>query len=135
MSEFHIAENLTRLRTFFDYKQKYVSEQLHISRQAYSNYEKGRRLPDLETTLRLANFYRITLEQLLLSPDPTRISHTESACQAAGISPVGSLFPMDGPETKMHINYKHLSLEGQEEARDYIEFKLQRESVRKTSGD
>lgn len=131
MSEFHIAENLHRLRTFFDYKQKDVSEQLHISRQAYSNYEHGKRLPDLETTLRLANFYQITLEQLLLSPDPART--TEASRQNAGISPVGSQFPMDGPETKMHMSYKRLSEKGQEEVRDFVEFKLNRETTRKNS--
>ena len=78
MSDFHIAENLQRLRTFHDFRQKDISEQLHISRQAYSNYERGKRLPDLETTLRLANFYRITLEQLLLAPDPAQMPDAAS---------------------------------------------------------
>lgn len=127
MSEFHIAENLQRLRTFHDYRQKDISEKLHISRQAYSNYERGKRLPDLETTLRLANFYRITLEQLLLSPDPAQ--KTESLYNGtAGVSPVGTLIPMDGPETKLHKNYKMLPPEDQEDVRDYVEYRLARVS-------
>ena len=51
MATYHLAENLLRLRTFYGYTQKYISQQLHISRQSYSNYERGTRFPDLDTAI------------------------------------------------------------------------------------
>lgn len=47
MTSLKVAETLKELRHHRGYTQKQLSEQLHISRQAYSNYENGTRLPDL----------------------------------------------------------------------------------------
>ena len=44
---------------------KDVAAALHLSSQAYSQYENNRRTPDLETALRLAKFYDVTLEYLI----------------------------------------------------------------------
>ena len=38
---------------------------LNISRQAYSNYENGTRLPDLETACVIADYFQISLDQLV----------------------------------------------------------------------
>ena len=38
---------------------------LNISRQAYSNYETGKRTPDLDSLLFLARCYRISLDALV----------------------------------------------------------------------
>ena len=38
---------------------------MNISRQAYSNYETGKRIPDLDIIIRIANIYHISLENLL----------------------------------------------------------------------
>ena len=64
MSEFYIAENIKRLRTYYGYKQQEIADELHISRQAYSNYERGVRLPDIEKVVCMAQFYRIPLDCL-----------------------------------------------------------------------
>ena len=96
MSEFHIAENLKRLRTFHGYRQQDISEKLNISRQAYSNYERGTRLPDLETASKLARFYNIPLD---------RLAHA------------------NGPDAKMFLSYKQLSEPLQKEVRAFVKFK------------
>ena len=44
---------------------KDVAANLHLSSQAYSQYENDRRRPDLETALRLAHFYDVSLEYLI----------------------------------------------------------------------
>ena len=44
---------------------KDVAAALHLSSQAYSQYENDRRTPDLETALRLAQYYDVTLEYLI----------------------------------------------------------------------
>ena len=123
MSEFHIAENLKRLRTFYSYRQQEVSDKLHISRQAYSNYERGTRLPDLETASKLARFYGIPLDRLVHAKDPAGVI-AESAPQGhAAITPVGSTIKMNGPDAKMFLTYKQLPEAVQKEIRDFIKFK------------
>ena len=45
MSNIQLAANLLRLRTDHDYTQTQIGAKLNISRQAYSNYETGKRIP------------------------------------------------------------------------------------------
>ena len=70
-----LVENLRRLRDEHNYTQLQISKRLNISRQAYSNYETGKRVPDIETLLRLTDIYRISLEDLIARPYP-RFSDT-----------------------------------------------------------
>ena len=65
MSIIQLANNLRRLRTENNYTQEQISEKLNISRQAYSNYETGKRIPDIDMLIRIADIYEVTLEQLL----------------------------------------------------------------------
>ncbi len=65
MSNIQLAANLRRLRTDHNYTQAQIGEQLNISRQAYSNYETGKRIPDIDMLIRIADIYEVTLEQLL----------------------------------------------------------------------
>ena len=60
MTSLKVAETLKELRHHRGFTQKQLSEQLHISRQAYSNYENGTRLPDLETACVIADYFQIT---------------------------------------------------------------------------
>ena len=53
MTSLKVAETLKELRHHRGFTQKQLSEQLHISRQAYSNYENGTRLPDLDQLVRV----------------------------------------------------------------------------------
>ena len=68
MANIQLAENLRRLRTDHDYTQTQIGDKLNISRQAYSNYETGKRIPDLDILIRIADIYHVTLEQLILQP-------------------------------------------------------------------
>ena len=70
MSNIQLAANLLRLRTDHDYTQTQIGAKLNISRQAYSNYETGNRIPDLDILIRIADLYHVTLEQLILQPCP-----------------------------------------------------------------
>ena len=65
MSIIQLANNLRRLRTENNYTQEQISEKLNISRQAYSNYETGKRIPDIDMLIRIADIYEVTLEHLL----------------------------------------------------------------------
>lgn len=57
-----IGKRLENLRTFHNLKQKDVAAALHITSQAYSHYEHDRRMPDLMTAARLAQFFNVPLE-------------------------------------------------------------------------
>ncbi|MBU3839720.1 MAG: helix-turn-helix transcriptional regulator [Candidatus Ruminococcus intestinipullorum] len=65
MSNIQLVKNLHRLRKAHGYTQKQISERLNISRQAYSNYETGKRAPDLDSLIRLADLYHISLDELV----------------------------------------------------------------------
>lgn len=66
MSNIQLAQNLRTLRKRCNLTQTYMSSMLNISRQAYSNYETGKRTPDLDTLLYLSKFYQISLNELVL---------------------------------------------------------------------
>ena len=125
MSEFYIAENIKRLRTYYGYKQQEIADKLHISRQAYSNYERGIRLPDIEKVVCLARFYKIPLDCLLLSPDPARMLKGENIYgKYAVATSAGSLIPMSGEEIKLFLRYKRLQQREKEEIKEFLAFKV-----------
>ena len=68
MANVQLVENLRRLRADHEYTQTQIGAKLNISRQAYSNYETGKRIPDLDILIRIANLYHVTLEQLIMQP-------------------------------------------------------------------
>lgn len=65
VSNVQLTDNLVSLRKSYKYTQKQIAGKLNISRQAYSNYERGKRIPDISMLIRLADIYGVTLEQLL----------------------------------------------------------------------
>lgn len=71
MSNIQLAHNLKTLRKRFKLTQTDMSAMLNISRQAYSNYETGKRTPDLDTLLYLSRFYHVSLNELVLGLSET----------------------------------------------------------------
>ena len=59
-----ISEYIRNLRLVNNYSQEDISKILGISRTAYTNYENGRN-PDINTLNKLANFYGISLDNLV----------------------------------------------------------------------
>lgn len=59
------SQRLRYLRQCRNYRQKEVAFLLGLSRSAYALYEIGRRDPSLETLLRLADLYGVSLDYLL----------------------------------------------------------------------
>lgn len=56
LKELRLAENLT---------QKALSEELNITQFTYSNYETGYTQPSIETLIKLADYYHVTLDYLV----------------------------------------------------------------------
>ena len=59
------AENLLRLRTERKLKQAELAQQAGIGQRAYQTYERGQREPTLSTLVALADYYDLTLDELV----------------------------------------------------------------------
>ena len=59
------ADNLKLLRSNKEISQQEMADYLQITRQAYSYYENGKRQPDYETLLKLAEYFGVTVDYLL----------------------------------------------------------------------
>lgn len=61
--EFH--ENLLKLRQEKGLTQQEVADGSNLSLRGYQNYERGLREPSLSTLIALADFYDISLDELV----------------------------------------------------------------------
>ena len=59
------SENLRRLRKETGLKQTELAEKIGISWRAYQTYERGEREPVLSTLVALADFYGLSLDELV----------------------------------------------------------------------
>lgn len=66
MANLQLTKNLHNYREAHGYTQEKVAKYLNITRQAYSNYELGKRDPDLYLLIKLTELYGITLNQLII---------------------------------------------------------------------
>ena len=60
-----LGTNLRSLRRQAGLSQKQVSDALSLTRQAYGNYERGKRTPDLMTLVRAADYFGVSLDELI----------------------------------------------------------------------
>lgn len=68
MANIQLMDNLKKYRKYHGFTQKVLSKKINISRQAYSNYETGKRSPDAEVLDRLCDLYSVSLDQLVRQP-------------------------------------------------------------------
>ena len=79
MSDF--SANLKRLRKRAERSQDSLAEELQVSRQTVSGWERGRSYPDLDMLLRLCDALHATPDQLLYPPEK------QTGFRPAGIVP------------------------------------------------
>ena len=65
MSSSNVGLNLVELRNKSGKSQQEVACRCGITRQALSNYERGKRIPALNMLLLLADYYQVTVEDLI----------------------------------------------------------------------
>lgn len=65
MSQFHLAENLTRLRHNKRITQEKLADFLGVSKASVSKWETGQSLPDIAQLPRLAAFYDVSIDALM----------------------------------------------------------------------
>ena len=74
---------LRRLREDRGYTQQILADYLGVSKQAYSNYELGKRTPDITTLHKLSKFYQVPMESFF--------SETEIPTDSIKIPVLGSV--------------------------------------------
>ena len=62
--------NLKRAREQMGINQKQLAERLGVAPQSYNHYETGKREPDNEMLIRIANVLEVSTNYLLGVPDP-----------------------------------------------------------------
>ena len=98
-----VGIKLKELRKKNNFSQAYVAEFLNISRQAISNWENGKSVPDLENIVLLAKLYDVTTDELLgntiaSSTNPLNTTNSrDSVLEMLGLSIIlvlSTLFPI-----------------------------------------
>ncbi|HGD1056919.1 TPA: helix-turn-helix domain-containing protein [Streptococcus agalactiae] len=59
------SKKLKELRINNKLSQKQIAEQMNISQQAYAKWERGKNSPSLATLEKVANFFNLSIEELL----------------------------------------------------------------------
>lgn len=59
------TNNLKLLRNEKQFRQEDIAEKLSIARQTYSSWETGERTPDIESLIKLADLYNVSLDFLV----------------------------------------------------------------------
>lgn len=103
-----IIKNLRKEKSL---SQQAIANYLQITRQAYSNYENGKREPDYETLLKLSEFFGVTVDYL------TRGEMAET---------------LTAPEQQLLDLFRQLNDEGQQKIIGYAADIVQTGSYKKT---
>lgn len=70
-----ICKKLKSLRGKFGYSQQDVAEALHINQNTYSDIETGKIKIDIERLFAIAEFYKISVHELLEVSPPGKIEY------------------------------------------------------------
>lgn len=66
----HLDEELKRLRKERGVTQEYLANKLYVSVQTINRWENGKCLPDAINLLHIAQFYKISLDELMKNEVP-----------------------------------------------------------------
>ena len=98
--------------------QQQLADILGISRSTYCSYETGRRSPDVDTIVRLAEFYRIPLNDFLLTIQDKEVAENNSYDNP---DDVRFLSQLNRKEIELICKYRVMSEEEKAELKDTYE--------------
>lgn len=98
----NLGENLRLYRKRANLTQQEVAAELHISRQAISQWEQGRCYPDLDNLVLLSHLYHVDYQELLSdNPDAKKaIMQQEDAMSSENVKPIPKKAKADGDTNK-----------------------------------
>lgn len=106
-----LSQRLKRLRNYNEFTQQQVADALNIDRSTYAYYETGKTEPNMETTIKLAKLFKVSISELL-----TGESDEPSAALEDSGNPIYTqdLFNnLTSEEKFLVMNYRLLSKEDQ----------------------
>lgn len=139
MPQNRISLKLLELRQKHNLTQKQLCENLNISRSVYSYFECGRRIPDIDTLLIFAEYYQISLDELVIgSSIKIDTSVKDTSAFDSGIAlvrhlqskhiPVESIMQLSKADFDFLVDYKKLSAENQAEMTYLMNYKIRKQS-------
>lgn len=139
MSKNRVSLKLLELRQERELTQKELCARLNISRTNYSYFETGRRVPDVDTLLLIANFYSVSLDELVTgvrsaSNEPIEDTTTSDLgidlirhLQSKHI-PIESAMALSKSDFDFLSDFRKLSAENQAEMRYIMNYKIKKQS-------
>ena len=114
MSNLQLVYNLKTLRKKNLMTQQEVGDMLNISRQAYSNYETGKRAPEIGLLVKLSEFYNVSLDDMIkqtISPYNGNgiIRERTGALSKAVDNTSDDVLYLSSDETELIMSYRTLS--------------------------
>lgn len=122
-----LAHRLKTLRKEHGLTQQELGNYLNISRQGYSHYENGTRVPDFHVLERLADLYGLTINSLLSLSEPSRPSLTNTVEEEPASAALAGLTRKE----QMILNlFTQLSPEDKDDFEDLVAVKLHQHKIR-----
>lgn len=134
-----LSLKLLSLRQERDLTQKQLCEDLSISRANYSYFENGRRMPDIDTLLLIAEYYGVSLDELVTgahsvanapikdTPDYDLGIALVRHLQSKRI-PIESVMQLSKADFDFLTDYKRLTEDNRLELRYLMNYKIKKQS-------
>lgn len=111
MPNMQLCKNLCTLRISHGLTQADLGHYLHISRQAYSNYENMKRNPDLESLVLLSSLYSISLDELVHHNIDNHIEYDNRERNIALDILTGNTLYLTADETNLVMSFRNMDKE------------------------
>ena len=105
-----LSANLYALRSARKVSQEAVASAVKISRVAYTRYENGSRIPEVDIAVRLAHYFNVSVEYLMSTPHNTDKQKSDDS------------YSFD--DLDLIQNYRSLTSQGQEYIRQQMRIAL-----------
>lgn len=139
MATNRLSLKLLELRQEHNLTQKELCAKLNISRTNYSYFENGRRTPDVDTLLLIAEFYGVSLDELVTSTHSAiNVSKEDTTAYDLGIAlvrhlqskhiPLEDVMQLSKADFDFLTDYKKLSADNQSEMRYLMNYKIKKQS-------
>lgn len=132
-----LSLKLLELRQSHGLSQKELCKDLNISRTSYSYFENGRRYPDVSTLLLIAQYYKVSLDELVTGSCPTADNIIGDTILDSGVAlarylqskhiPIESVMELSKGDFDFLMIYKQLSKDDQSELSYLANYKLRKQ--------
>ena len=138
MERNRLSLKLLELRQKHNLTQKQLCADLNLSRSNYSYFEWGKRTPDINTLLLIAQYYKISLDELVIGSHPASRHSEGTSASEQGLTvlrhlrakhiPVENIMELSKTDFDFLSAYKKLSADNKAELSYLMNYKLKRQS-------